>query len=205
MLLVTSLGFARAFPTNVITGVIEAPVPLAFDHPLPGWPVAVAGANQAQQLALVTAQGRGVRFALDAIPTSGVQALNRDDDDDLVAAVLGAAGDELLLVTDRGYARRLPLDAVSAPDRPNSHGRSLISRGPVSGAAVLAGTAAIWLLGREALYAADGDAVPPEPASTRSHRLLRLPAGETVRAVIGPGNHEKLHNSNSNDMGSMLE
>ena len=37
LIMVTSLGYVRGFPTNVMVNAIEAPVPWSFDNPLPGW------------------------------------------------------------------------------------------------------------------------------------------------------------------------
>ncbi|NLF67042.1 MAG: Hsp70 family protein [Chloroflexi bacterium] len=171
LLLTTSLGFARTYPTGVIAPAIEAPVPLTFEHPLPGWPQAVQGAHLHDRLLLFTTAGRGICYPLDALPGGGLQILNRDEDDAIVSTLALPETASILLVTADGYARRLPLSAVHAPEKANDKGRVLLSRRPLAGAAEA--RSPLVALTAQGLVELDPSAVPLEPESTRSHRLLR--------------------------------
>jgi DNA gyrase/topoisomerase IV subunit A len=184
LLLATSLGFVRAFPMDVLVNAIEAPVPLTFERPLPGWPVAACGANQGEQVILVTEHGRAVRFPLDEIPAIGLQALNRADDDTVLAPLVTASEAELLLLTDRGYGRRLPANAVFRAEKANSHGRVVLSRAPVRVAAALPPHGRPAVLTTNGLARVEAAAIPLEAESTRSQRLLRLDEDEEVRGVL---------------------
>ena len=184
MVLVTSLGYARSYPTDVIVPSIEAPVPLTFEQALPGWPLAALGAEGGEELVLVTDNGRGARFAVADVPGTGMQAFKRKEEEEMVGAVLAWEGDEVLLVTAEGYARRLPATAVYAPEKGNSRGRVLIARRPVRSVVRLGGGAALWAVTAAGLRPVEAKAIPVEPDTTRSHRLLDLPAEDSVLGTV---------------------
>jgi len=184
LVLVTSLGFARTYPMDVIVPSIEAPVPLTFEQPLPGWPLAALGAQGDEELVVVTDNGRAARFALAEIPGTGTQAFKRKDEERIAGAVLVADGDEILLLTDEGYARRLPATDVYAPDKGNSRGRALIARGPVRDVAVLRPDAELWAMTTAGLKQVAAERIPLEADTTRSHGLLELAPGETVLQTL---------------------
>ena len=203
LVLATSVGYVRAYPTKVIGPSIEAPVPLTFEQPLPGWPLAALGAHHDEELVLVTENGRGARFLVEDIPGTGVQAFKRKDEEKLVGAVLATAGDELLLVTEQGHARRLPLAAVHAPEKDNSRGRVLIARGPVRDVARQRPDAALWAMTTAGLKPIKAKTIPLEVDTTRSHRLLKLAPDEAfLRTLFLP---KFLGNSNSSGIDRMLE
>lgn len=171
LVLATSVGFVRAYPTAVIAPAIEAPVPLTFQQPLPGWPLAFFGADPGDQLLLFTAAGRGVGVPLDSLPGSGLQLLNRAEEDRVVAALALPPQSPVVLVTEDGYARRLPAGAVHTPEKANDRGRVLISRRPLAAAA--AGGAPLNALTGSGLVPFDPTLIPLDPDSTRSERSLR--------------------------------
>jgi hypothetical chaperone protein len=170
LVLATSLGFARAYPTTVITPAIEAPVPLTFEQPLPGWPLAFLGAHPGDRLLLFTAAGRGICYPVDSLPGTGLQLLNRAEDDRIVAALAVQPETPVVLVTGGGYARRLPASAVHMPEKANDKGRVLISRRPVIAAATAA--APLQALTKSGLIPFDPTLLPLDPDSTRSERCL---------------------------------
>lgn len=170
LLIVTSLGYARAYPLNVLRAGIEAPLPLQFDHPLPGLPVATLGAALDQQFVVVTGSGRGWRWPVSQLSVRGTQAINCGKDDRVVAAALAYAEEELLLLTEDGYGRGLLAEWVPEPPKANQHGRSLIARrSPVIGIGALP----LRVVTREPAVVVLDTAVAPDP-STRSERLQQL-------------------------------
>ncbi len=183
MLLVTSVGYARSYPADVISAAINAPVPLMFEQPLPGWPVAALGSNHDDQLVLLTDGGRGLRRAVSAIPGRGLQLLKREKEETIVAALLCAPDAELLLLNAAAFARRLPLHAVPEGTRPNQPGRVLIARRSLRAALALGAEDAL-LLTRSGVQRVDPHEVPCEADSTRSHRLLRLGQGDELLQAI---------------------
>jgi len=184
LLLVTSLGFARPYPTDIIAPSIEAPVPLIFEQPLPGWPMAAIGVGQSKELVLITDGGRGLRYPLARLPLTGMQILKRPEDETLVAALVAEPDDELLLVTDNGYARRLHVSAVPEASKANTPGRVLISRRPVCGAAIIDEKREPRAVTARELLPLDVSNIEVEDNSTRSHRLLRLPGKESIQALV---------------------
>jgi len=186
---VTSVGYARTYPIDVISASIEAPVPLTFEQPLPGWPIAVLGADDGDHLVLLTDGGRGLRRAVAAIPGIGMQLLKRAEEETIIAALVGGKDCELLLVTADGYARRLPLHAVFDAPKANHSGRVLISRRPLRAALRLAKEQPALLLTGAGLQEVSAGDIPCEADTTRSHTLLRLPPDTEVLQAV---NHKIL-------------
>ncbi len=184
LLLVTSTGYARAYPLDSLRPAVEAPVPLTFDDPPPGVPVLAQGVERGMDAVIVTEGGRGVRWPLSKIPLTGIQALNpgRDGAFDRVTAALAVApDDEVILLLDDGYARRMKAAWVSEAPRANAKARALVVR--KAAAVGLCGTGALTTVTNRRLVAADGNALPLED-STKAFRLAKLEEEELVTAVV---------------------
>lgn len=175
LVIVTSLGFGRAYSAEMLVPVIEGPVPLTFDKPLAGWPLAMVGAKADDQLVLLTSSGRGLRQSLKSLPGLGSQLLNRGKEESIVGVVACQPADDLLLLTADGYGRRVPAGAIPLADKPNSKGSNLISRRPVVGLALVANEAEIKVLTPAGIHNLDPYAIPRESDSTKSHPLISSP------------------------------
>lgn len=184
LLLVTSTGYARAYPLDSLRPAVEAPVPLTFDDPPPGVPVLAQGVERGMDAVIVTEGGRGVRWPLSKIPLTGIQALNpgRDGAFDRVTAALAVApDDEVILLLDDGYARRMKAAWVSEAPRANAKARALVVR--KAAAVALANAGPLTLITNRRMPTADGGALPLED-STKAFRLAKLEEEELVTAVV---------------------
>ena len=184
LLLVTSTGFARAYPLDVLRPAIESPVPLMFDNPPPGVPVLAQGVSRVMDVVIVTESGRGARWPLADIPLTGVQALNpgRGESFDRVAVALATEPDgEIVLLLADGYARRMKAGWVPEPEKPNSRGKSLVARAAMSVA--LAPSGAMEIMTDRRLLTANSGMLPLEE-STKSARLVMLEKEEVVTAIV---------------------
>lgn len=183
LLLACSTGFVRAYPLDVLRGNIEGPTLYGFDSPLPGIPVLVAGTNRQEEIAVVTEGGRGGRRPVAELPLIGLQMLycaRGDQIDRVVAAVAGPSAAVVALLTADGYGRATPISAFPHTEKPNSHGRSLVSRqSRVVGLALLEGNAGLLAVSNQRLLPLATAAIPADD-STRTHRLLKLHAGEEL-------------------------
>lgn len=128
LLIVTTRGFARAYPLHILRESIEAPVPLRLDNPLPGLPVALFGARNEDEFLIITRSARGVRWTVRGLDSGGTQVINCGKDDQAATALTAKPGEEIVLMTEDGYGRRLHADWLPIPERPNQKARSLISR-----------------------------------------------------------------------------
>ena len=185
LLLVTSTGYARAYPLVSLRPAVEAPVPPAFDDPPPGVPVLAQGVDRSMDAVIVTESGRGVRWPLSKVPLTGIQALNpgRDEAFDRVAAALAVApDDEIILLLEDGYARRMKAAWVPEAPRANAKAKALVARKAATVA--LGSVGALTLITNRRMLATDGGALPLEE-STKAFRLLKLEEGESVTAVVG--------------------
>ena len=184
LLFVTSTGYARAYPLETLRPAIEAPAPLAFDSPLPGAPVLVQGVSRRQDVVIVTASGRGLRWPLARLPLAGAQAINCGQEaafDRVMAARAAEPDGELVLLLADGYARRLPVTAVTEAPKANTRGKALMARKAV--AVALAPVGPLLLVTDHRLLAADGAALPLEEG-TKATRVVKVEEGERVAAVV---------------------
>lgn len=184
LILTTSLGYVRAYPTRVMVESIESPVPWGFDNPLPGWPLAPLPSQGDEQVVMVTDYGRGIRIPVADVPSRGVQALNRPDDEAVNNVLLARPEGEMLLVTESGYARRMRAEWVYAAQKINDKGKVLVSRRPVQGIANIEFGRPVFALTNERLVPVDPATVWGEDDSTKTYKLRGIKQGETVRLLI---------------------
>lgn len=188
LLIVTSTGFLRAYPLDVLRGTIEGPVPYQFDSPLPGVAVALAGVGRDDEVVMVTEGGRGVRRPLGSLPTIGLQAINcsrGETVDRVAAAAAGPATMAPVLLLADGYCRRLLAEHVAVPDRPNSPGRSLVARQTAVAALALPDDDGRLLAATtRGLRVIDATAAPLKD-STSTRLLLKMSEEELLVAAGG--------------------
>ena len=180
MLIVTSLGLARPYPMRIMQENIETPVPLKFDNNLFGVPIFVHGAESKQTLLAVAESGRGVRYPVSKLRTSGTQIFNCGKDDRLSGAILCQRQDELVLLTEDGYGRITRAEWVEAPAKDNSKGKSLVSR---RSRVIGLFKERAMVVTDQRLLSLDDTAVSPEN-STKTERLLKLEKDESIQALI---------------------
>ena len=181
LLLVTSSGLARPYPLNVLRPYIEAPTPLKFDHALDGVVVAAVGTDNKQTLVMVARSGRAVRYPVNKLRTSGTQAFNCGKDDRIIAGVLASQNTPLRLLTADGYGRSLQPDWVPHPPKPNSKGKSQISR---RSDVVVATTAdASWVVTNRRVVWVEYGRLSLEN-STKTQQAVKLEPGEVIVAAL---------------------
>ncbi len=184
LLLVTSSGLARPYPVNVLQSNILAPVPFKFDHALDGVVVAALGAKGNETLAITTRDGRAVRWSVGDLRGSGTQAINLGNDDRVTGAVLARPADELVVVLADGYGRRLRVDWLFAPGKPNQKGKSLAARkSGMVGTAVWLPERALQAVTTTRFLSLDAGKLPLED-STKTQQLIKLEKGEEVNGLF---------------------
>ena len=75
--------------------------------------IAVMPAETRDDILLVSRSGMSIRFALDSVPaqgriSAGVKCMALDDDDEIIWCGQLSARDEIILMSDRGYGKRIP-------------------------------------------------------------------------------------------------
>jgi len=185
LLLVTSAGLARPYPTRVMIESIEAPVPLMFDQPLPGVPIFADGAEGQEELLLFTRGGKGLHSQLGSLRGSGTQLMNVAKGDRVETAVLCQLHDPILLMTNDGYGRQLLAEWVPQPEKDNDKGKSLVARRSDLIAAVpKPEETVIHLLTSQRLLQLENGR-PPLDESSKTFPLLKLQNDETILTLIG--------------------
>lgn len=184
LLLVTSAGLARPYPTRVMIESIEAPVPLMFDNPLPGVPVFAGGTDDAAALLLLSRNGKGLQTTIGQLRGSGTQLMNVARGDRVETAVLCQPNAPILLITADGYGRQLLAAWVPQPEKENDKGKSLVARRSDLAAVVVdPDNTPIWLLTSQRVLLLENGR-PPLDESSKTARLLKLQDGEAVLTAI---------------------
>ncbi len=184
LLLVTSAGLARPYPTRVMIESIEAPVPLMFDNPLPGVPIFADGAAGQEALLLVTRGGKGLHSQVEQLRGSGTQLMNVAKGDRVETAVLCQPNSSILLITNDGYGRLLLADWVPQPEKENDKGKSLVARRSDLVAAVLnSEDTPIHLLTSQRLLLLENGR-PPLDESSKTFPLVKLHKDEVIFTVV---------------------
>ncbi|HRO23454.1 MAG TPA: hypothetical protein PLR07_04035, partial [Promineifilum sp.] len=101
--------------------------------------------------------------------------------DTAAAALAVAPDDEVILLLDDGYARRMKAAWVSEAPRANAKARALVVR--KAAAVALANAGPLTLITNRRMPTADGGALPLED-STKAFRLAKLEEEELVTAVV---------------------
>ncbi len=189
LLIVTSTGFIRAYPLDILAANIAGPLPYQFETALPGIPVLVGGAARTDEVVAVTENRRGARWPVGDLPSSGVVALNcgQGEKIDRVTTAAYAAPDEaLLLVLEDGYARSLLPEMVAVPAKPNQKGKALAARRSPAVALGRRGEAtAVRVLTTSRLLTAEVGKLEPQD-STRTSPLLALSPDEVIQTLLLP-------------------
>lgn len=188
LLLVTSAGLARPYPTRVMIESIEAPVPLMFDQPLPGVPVFAdgvpAGTADAATLLLFTRTGKGLRSRVGDLRGSGTQLMNVAKGDRVETVVLCQPNAPILLLTEDGYGRQLLTEWVHQPEKENDKGKSLVARrSDLIVAVPMPEDTPIYLLTSQRLLQL-GNGRAPLDDSSKTFPLLKLPKNEKILTVV---------------------
>ncbi len=181
LLLLTSSGLARPYPLNVLRPYIEAPTPLKFDHALDGVVVAAPGTDNKTTLVVVARSGRTVRYPMRALRTSGTQVFNCGTDDRVIAGVLVSKETPLSLLTADGYGRSLQPDWVPHPPKPNTKGKSQISRR--SDVVVATTQEAGWVVTNKRCVWVEYGRLPLEN-STKTQQVVKLESGELILTAL---------------------
>lgn len=177
LLLITSAGVARPFPLNVMRENIEAPTPLKFDHALDGVVVSALGVENDQTVALISEEGRGLKYPIRKLRTSGTQAFNCGKSDRMNAGVMVNVNDTILVVTADGYGRMVSPDWLTIPAKPNQKGRSLVAR--KSPLVVAATKNSGWFITNQRLVWLENGRFIHED-STKTEEILKLNDGEVI-------------------------
>ncbi|MBQ9263375.1 MAG: DNA topoisomerase 4 subunit A [Clostridia bacterium] len=74
--------------------------------------LSVMPAEEGSDIVMITRKGMCIRYALDGVPemgrvSSGVKGMKVDDEDQVILATPLAVSDQIVLFTERGYAKRL--------------------------------------------------------------------------------------------------
>jgi hypothetical protein len=106
--------------------------------------------------------------------------VNSGKEDRVRLALPVEMGEEIVLITDDGYGRRLLPEWLEVPDRPNQKARSLIARrSDLAGA----GKLPAWAVTTESIEPLEAGKLPLAD-STRTIPAFSLPAGESIQVLF---------------------
>ncbi len=156
------------------------------------------------QLVLILDSGRAVRYRESDIPIRGIQTINCREGEVVVGAVVVEDTREIVLITGGGFGKRLPVELIPVPVKPNSRGKVAVARRKVSGAIPADPEADCWAITSNELLPLLTRDIPLDVSLTsKSYHFLKLPAGSEIVAVINQC--RKRTSSGTNDTRSPSE
>ena len=183
---VTSRGFARSLSMAQIAERIESPAPYKFDHSPPGVPINVHGTAVEDELVILNNQGRLLRYPCGEtrIRYRGIQAINWKDGESIVGSLHvrpEAFGEELIVVTESGYGKRIDYADVPLAEKHNTKPPLVISRKPAVGLAVA--SEQMQLVTTDGKVPADLGKLAEPDGTIKSQVVVKLKADARVLAI----------------------
>ncbi len=154
----------------------------------------VARTDGGQELILVTAQGKAIRFSEDEVrpmgrAAGGVNAIRLTEGDQVAAADLVRPGAELVVATREGYAKRTPLDEYASQGRGGSglltvDASKLKQIGPIVAVCALPTGQEISLLSAQGtVWRTTVKRIPGAGRAARGHAIVDLKRGDHMTAI----------------------
>lgn len=176
LLLVSTQGYVRKFDLSQLRPVIEGPTPARLDWTLPGWPRVAVAATSADELALITKAGRGVRMPVSAIRRTGTRVLHKPKADELLAGVAVNPQTTLWALASAGWTAWCAADEISLQPQGGAGALFLRRRGAL-GAIIADPPSPSWALTPTRL-------LPLDPAASQTAKPPKLGKGETVKTLL---------------------
>ncbi|MDI7277842.1 MAG: DNA gyrase subunit A, partial [Anaerolineae bacterium] len=160
---------------------------------------AVRRTNGGQEVVLVTAQGKAIRFSEDEVrpmgrAAGGVLGIRLAEGDQVVAADVARPGGQLLVVTRQGYGKRTSLDEYPSQARGGNgvltaDSARLAQCGSIAGARVLLPEEEVVLISAQGLVLRTPvKAIAAAARAARGQRLLELRANDRLEAIANQVN-----------------
>jgi len=145
--------------------------------------VALLSVRANQEAVLLTGAGRATRVRLSYAALPGLQALKRDKDDAVVAALPVLPADELLLLDAAGAYQRVAAESIPLALMGGTRGKAVASRLAVQAALVNDGGART-LLTTHGLRHVQLAALGPAGTKRKAATIAALDTGEAIVAVV---------------------
>ncbi|MGC8839230.1 MAG: DNA gyrase/topoisomerase IV subunit A, partial [Anaerolineae bacterium] len=147
-----------------------------------------------REVVLVSSDGRAIRFAEEQVrpaglPAGGVAGMRLEQGASVVTVVEVEGRAALLVVTERGYAKRSDLDEYPVQGRGGAGvltSRVSAETGPVVGAAVVTASDLVWVRTARRLWSGQARRVAKQGRSTRGERLPLAEGDRAVRVLRAP-------------------
>jgi len=162
-----------------------------------GWVLRTQGG---QDLVLVTAQGKAIRFSEEDVRpmgrgAGGVNAIRLAEEDMVAAADIARPESELVVVTRDGYGKRTPISEYAAQARGGA-GVMTIDSSRLQGAGSIAAACALGQEEEIALISAEGmvlrtsvNGIPAQARAARGASVLKLKGKDQIVAIAWLSSH----------------
>jgi DNA gyrase/topoisomerase IV subunit A len=182
LILASTQGYARRFEMAQLRPLIEGPTPTRIDWSLPGWPRLALGADDGQDVALVTATGRALRVSAQLVRRTGTRVLHKQKSDEIIGGQAVTATDWLCLLASEGWAKWLCAAHIPAGTGGEQGTPVVRRRGALCGL-LAEGEAPVRLLTTMRLIPVDPHSIPRED-SLSMHRVVKLGKDEQVLGIV---------------------
>ncbi len=194
-LLLTTNGYAQRFTGSQFSARLAQAVPYQLPRRRSaqgtrGYPAALLGLTGAREVLVIGGAGRAARLLVSDLELGEQRALRLSGDGRVIGAfTLGAEqtrSAEVLIASSSGYAKRVPVGALSLSGV-NTSGDKIALRGAPVAARLYRADAPLYGLTSTRLVPLDSSMPLSTPDEGDSYPLLKLKRGETLRAVFYAG------------------
>ena len=181
--IIANQGDMRLLDLAKLKSSLERALPVQLDQKPAGTPVAALGADEGQEIALVTDVARALRVTITATAAVGMQAIKRDKDEAIVAALPLRTGDQLLLISPAGVTRTVGAIDIPLRSHNSARGKVIALRFAVGAAVVQAPDDELWLV--TSTHLRPLGASPPSSASRKQGQArIDLEVNEQIIALL---------------------
>ena len=179
LILTSTLGYTKKFIGERIIPKMSMPVPYNFVS-MRGYPAFLIGASSDDDYISITHAGRVVRVRVKDISLLETRPIAIPLKGNIISTLSAKATDELLVVTQSGYAKRVAVDSIPYVNEMNTNGEKLMQRSNPIFAGIINPTAHYTALTNQRLIDIDLSQIPHLNADKTDFKIAKLKKQESI-------------------------
>ena len=181
IIMLTSTGYARVFLAEGLLQELKRPIP--FQVPTSsGYPVTLLATNVQSEIIIFSQTGRATCVARNQLNKHEQRLIKMPANTYIIGAISIDKTEEILVVTESGYAKRISSDVIKNTPLNNS-GKKIIGRSNPVHAIRYQPKQQLYAITNKHIIPIEQDKIPLMNAKTTPHKLCQLTKSETVIAL----------------------
>ncbi|MEM9952523.1 MAG: Hsp70 family protein [Chloroflexota bacterium] len=180
---ISSLGYTQKFFGERLLAKMDRSTPYAIERKR-GYPAFLVGANEDEYLVTFTHAGRATRILASELPLRDNRLITVPMSGNMIGMVAGHEQDEVLIVTQSGYAKRVYISDVNIMSEMNSNGSKLVQRATPIVALPYQDNQQYVAVTNQRIVTFDASKIPLTHTERTDYTLFNSKRGEKVLAVF---------------------